>query len=134
MFRCLSPFRTRIHISLEQSVWAELSWNPFRKRIASICFGPNHSKKISGQNLDFWKSYFQFLRRNWVFQTSIKSNAAFWGPCGPKDVCICWWKISNCLKKYFWSLWSFFFKIFWRPSVTVCEKGHFLRFLGHYHV
>ena len=45
MFRCLSPFMIGIHISLEQLVWAELSWNPFQKRIASICFGPNHLGK-----------------------------------------------------------------------------------------
>ena len=42
VFRCLSPFKIGIHISLEQSVWAELSWNSFGKRIALICFGPNH--------------------------------------------------------------------------------------------
>ena len=41
-------------------------------------------KKILGQNLDFCKSYFQFLRWNWVFRTNMESNAAIWGPCGPK--------------------------------------------------
>ena len=70
------PFKIGINIYLEQSVWAELSWNPFRKRIALICFGPNHSgEKISGQNFDFWKSYFQFLRRNWVFWSNMENNA-----------------------------------------------------------
>ena len=55
-FRCLSPFKIGIRISLEQSVWADLSWNPFRKRIASICFGPNHSGKF------FWRTFFNFCR------------------------------------------------------------------------
>ena len=41
--RCLSPLTIGTHISLEQSVWADLSWKPFRKRIASIFVGPNHS-------------------------------------------------------------------------------------------
>ena len=26
-----------------------------------------------------------------------------------KDVCICWWKISNCFKKHYWWIWFFFF-------------------------
>ena len=77
VFRCLSPFKIGIHISLEQSVWADLSWNPFPKGIASICFGPNHlGKKISGKNLDFCQSFFQFFRWNWVFRTNMESNAA----------------------------------------------------------
>ena len=33
-------------------------------------------KKIWGKNLDFWKSYFQNLRWNWVFRTNMESNAA----------------------------------------------------------
>ena len=32
-------------------------------------------KKLLGPNLDFCKSY---------FRTNMESNAAFWGPCGPK--------------------------------------------------
>ena len=35
VFRCLSPFKIGTHTSLEQSVWADLSWNPFRQRRAS---------------------------------------------------------------------------------------------------
>ena len=40
-------------------------------------------------------------------------NAAIWRTCCNKilvlkDVCICWWKISNCSLKYFWLMWSFF--------------------------
>ena len=61
VFRCLSPFKIGIHISLEQSVWADLSWNPFQKRIASICFGPNHSgKKFGGKIWIFEKVIFNF--------------------------------------------------------------------------
>ena len=58
VFRCLSPFKIGIHISLEQSVWAELSWNPFWKRIASICFGPHHSGKFVGAKFWFLKKLF----------------------------------------------------------------------------
>ena len=61
VFRCLSPFKIGIHIYLEQSVWAELSCNPFWKCIASICFGPNHSgKKIQGIIWIFEKVIFNF--------------------------------------------------------------------------
>ena len=61
VLRCLSPFKIGIHIILEQSVWADLSWNPFRKRIASICFGPNHSgKKFRGKIWIFEKVIFNF--------------------------------------------------------------------------
>ena len=63
VFRCLSPFMIGIHIYLEQSVWAELSWNPFWKRIASICFGPNHSGKI------FWGKI-------WIFEKVIFNFSA----------------------------------------------------------
>ena len=144
VFRCLSPFKIGINIYLEQSVWADLSWNPVRKRIASI-WTKSLRKKISGQNLDFSKSYFQFLRWNWVFRTNMKSNAAVTLHFEDlavhdylflKDVCIFWWKISNCLKKHFRWMWTliFFIYIFWRTSVTVCEKGHFLPFLAHYYV
>ena len=113
VFRCLSPFKIGIHIYLEQSVWAELSWNPFWKRIASICFEPNHSGKKY-----FWKSYFQFLCWNCFFWTNMESNAAVTlhfediavkNYLFLKDVRICWWKISNCSKKHFWWLWSFSF-------------------------
>ena len=55
-FRCLSLFKIGIHISLKQSVWADLSWNSFRKRIPSICFGPNHSGK------KFWRTFFNICR------------------------------------------------------------------------
>ena len=94
-------------------------------------------KKILGQNLEFWKSYFQFLRWNWFFRTNMESNAAVTlhfedlavqNYLFLKDVCICWWKISNCLQKHFWWLWNFSFSIFWRPSVTGCEKGNFYAF------
>ena len=112
VFRCLSPLKIGIHIYLEQSVWAELSWNPFQKRIASILFGPNHSgEKNLGPNLDVWKSYFQFLRWNWVFRTYMEINAAVTlhfddlavkNHLFLKDMCICWWKISNCLPKHYW--------------------------------
>ena len=61
VFRCLSPFKIGIHIYLEQSVWAESSWNPFRKRIASICLRPNHSgKKFRGKIWIFEKVSFNF--------------------------------------------------------------------------
>ena len=70
VFRCLSPFKIGIHISLEQSIWAELSWNPFWKRIASIVFGPNHSgKKFWGKIWIFEKVIFNFSAETW-------SNAA----------------------------------------------------------
>ena len=91
-------------------------------------------KKISGQNLDCCKSYFQFLRWNWVFRNNMESNAAVTLHWLLKDVCIRWGKILNCLQNNFWLMWSFSFKIFWRPSVTVWEKGHFLPFLAHYDV
>ena len=85
VFRCLSPFKIGIHIFLKQSDWADLSWNPFPKCIALICFGPNHfGKTFRGKIWIFCKSYFQFLRWNWVFRTNMESNAAFWGPCGPE--------------------------------------------------
>ena len=69
VFRCLSPFKIGIHISLEQSVWANLSWNPFRKRIASICFGPNHSGK-------------KFRGKIWIFEKvtlKISAEIGFFG-------------------------------------------------------
>ena len=60
VFRCLSPFNIGIHISLEQSVWADLSWNPFRKRKASICSGSNQSgKKFRGKIWIFEKVTFK---------------------------------------------------------------------------
>ena len=55
-------------------------------------------KKILGQNLDFCKSYFQFLRWNWVFRTNMEGNAvvtlhfedlAVQNCLFLKDVCIC---------------------------------------------
>ena len=58
VFRCLSPFKIGINISLKQSVWADLSWNPFKRRIASICFGPNHSGK-------------KFQAKIWIFAQVI---------------------------------------------------------------
>ena len=75
-------------------------------------------KKIPGQNLDFWKSNFQFLRWNCFFLTNMENNAAVTlhfkdlavqNYLFLKDVCICWWKISNCSQKHFWWLWSFSF-------------------------
>ena len=61
VFRCLGPFKIGIHIYLEQSVWAELSWSPFWKRIASICFGPKHwGKKFWGKIWIFEKVIFNF--------------------------------------------------------------------------
>ena len=61
------------------------------KCIASICFGPNHSgKKMLGQNLDFWKSYFLFLRWNWVFKTSALWADAFYKlKCPSVCPCVC---------------------------------------------
>ena len=56
-FRCLSLFKIGIHISLEQSVWADLSWNQFRKRIAAICFGPNHSGKLFGGHFSIFAGF-----------------------------------------------------------------------------
>ena len=57
VFRCLSPF----NISLEQSVWADFSWNPFQKRITLICFGPNHfGKKFWGKIWIFSQVIFNF--------------------------------------------------------------------------
>ena len=100
-------------------------------------------KKKFGRNLDFCGSYFQFLRWNWVFRTNMESNAAVTlhfedlavqNYLFLKVVCIRWWKITNCLIKPFWWMWSSSFKIFWRLSVTVCKKGHFLPFLAHYYV
>ena len=89
-------------------------------------------KKISGQNLDLFGSYFQFLRWNWVFRTNMESNAAVTlhfedlavqNYLFLKDVCICWKFFSNCLKRHFWWMWSFSFKIFWRLHIIVSEKG-----------
>ena len=104
VFRCLSPFKIGIHISLEQSVWADFSWNPFQKCIASICFGPNHSGKKFGMDFfDFCESYFQFLPWNLIFRTYMESNAAVTLQFEDlavihylflKDVYICWWKSS----------------------------------------
>ena len=54
-FRCLSPFKIRKkNIYLEQSVWADLTWNPFWKHIASICLWPNHSGNFFNGNLLFF--------------------------------------------------------------------------------
>ena len=53
------PFRDRTHISLEQSVSADLSGNTFRKCIASISFGPNR-KKIGMEIWIFVKVIFNF--------------------------------------------------------------------------
>ena len=43
-----------------------------------------------------------------------------------KDLCICWWHISNCSIKYFQSMWYIFLGRLLR--VTVCKKGYFLPF------
>ena len=42
----------------------------------NFCLDQTTQEKNLGQNLDFWKSYFQFLRWNWVFGTNMESNAA----------------------------------------------------------
>ena len=61
-------------------------------------------KKFLGQKLDFWKSYFQFLRWNWVFWTNMGSNAAVtlqFEDLAVKNYLflkygfICWWKCQN---------------------------------------
>ena len=78
-------------------------------------------KKMWGQNLDFSKSNFQFLRWIWVFRTNMGSNSAVTRHFEDlvvqnylflKDVCICWWKISNCLKSTFDECEVFLFKYF----------------------
>ena len=75
-------------------------------------------KKKFEKILDFCGSYFQFLLWNWVFWTNMESNAAVTlhfedlavqNYLFLKYVCICWWKISNCLQKHFWWMWSFSF-------------------------
>ena len=81
MFRCLSPFKIGIHISLEQSVWAELSWNSFRKCIASIFFDQTlHFEDLAVQN-------YLFL----------------------KDVCIHWWTNLKLFNKALLMSVKFFF-------------------------
>ena len=74
---------------------------------------------MSSQNLDFCSSYFQLLLWwNWVFRTNMESNAAVTlhfenlavqNYLFLKDMCICWWKISNCLTKAFLMNVKFFF-------------------------
>ena len=77
--------------------------------------------KISGQNLDFCKSYFQFLCCNWVFWTNMESNAALTlhfedlavqNYLFLKDLCICWGKISNGLENTFDECKVFLFRYF----------------------
>ena len=63
VFRCWSPFKIETNIYLEQSFWADLSWNPFWKCIASICFWPNHWFFLNG-TVYFCEYYFQFLPWN----------------------------------------------------------------------
>ena len=135
VFRCLSPFKIGINIYLEQSVWADLPWNPFQKPIAS-----NHSRKNCQGNI--WilaKVIFNFSAKIRFFGltwrvTLHSEELAIQNYLSSKNVCICWWKISNCFQKHFWWMWSISFKTFWRPSVTGRKKGHFLPFLAPYYV
>ena len=108
VFRSLSPFKIGTNISLEQSVWADLSWNPFRKCIASICLWSNQPGNCFWMEILKCWSYFQFLPWNWVFWTYMESNAAvtlYFKDLAVtnylflKDVCICWLEISNSLMK-----------------------------------
>ena len=61
------PFRDQTHISLEQSVSADLSRNTFRKCIASICFGPNHSAIFLMEIWIFEKVIFNVTLKIWFF-------------------------------------------------------------------
>ena len=138
VFRCLSPFKIGTDISLEQSVRADLSWK-FEKHMEPIFFFIKSLRNFFwNKNLDFYGSYFQFLPWILFFWTYLESNAAVTIHLEDlavtiylflKDKCICWWKISKCVFKYFGSMWSFFLYIFWWLSVTVCEKRHFYLFL-----
>ena len=83
-------------------------------------------KNISGQNLDFWKSYFLFLCWNLVFWTNMESNAAVtlrsWGPCGPKLLVFkrCVDLLVKNLKLFTKSLWinvKFFFCKYFQDQV-----------------
>ena len=89
-------------------------------------------------NLDFGERYFQFLPWNRVFPTYMKSNAAVTLHLEDltvkkylflKDVCIFWWKISNCLIKYVasfftlsWTLQHLVIKIFKKKNFTMIQS------------
>ena len=117
-----------------------LSWFVMKsilKTYSFNCFLTKSLRIFFNGNLVFLRNLFSISPTwNWVFWTYMESNAAvrihLEDLAVPnylflKDVFIFWWKISNCLVKYFASMWFFF--IFRRLSVTECEKGHFYPFL-----
>ena len=111
------PFQDQNQISFGKDSLSKLFMKIFWKPIGYIVFWPNHSgEKILCKIWIFCGSNFLFHLCNWGFGTNIENNAAV---TQLKDlvvenyffleyVCIHWWKLYNCSKKFFWSVWSFF--------------------------
>ena len=139
-FRCLSLFKIGIHISLEQSVWADLSWNPFQKCIASICFGPKHSGNFFGGHFSifagFWNKFrFKIGWFTLTFRVTLLKRfnlKTFHSKIIIFKTCVN--SLGKNLKLLFLVLLinvNFKKLIILTKMFTVCEKGHFLPFLAH---